>query len=166
MTSDHGGVIGLAGLTAIAVIALDQITKVLARNATSAGGVDVVGGWLRIVDVRNSGVAFGQLSGAGFLVALLVAIALGALGWYFLHHLGTPLIWVPTGLVFGGAVGNIVDRVRAGAVTDFIKLPHWPAFNLADAAITVGVVVLLILVELDARRQRKMEAGDAARDNS
>jgi len=63
--------------------------------------------------------------------------------------------------VIGGAVGNIIDRVRAGAVTDFIKLPHWPAFNLADAAITVGVISLVVLVEFDARRQRRSGTADA-----
>jgi signal peptidase II len=63
--------------------------------------------------------------------------------------------------VIGGAVGNIIDRIRSGAVTDFIKLPHWPAFNFADAAITVGVVALVVLVEVDARRKRKLEQSRA-----
>jgi signal peptidase II len=67
-------------------------------------------------------------------------------------------VWLPTGLLLGGALSNILDRVRDGSVTDFIKLPlGWPPFNLADAAITVGVVILALVVETGAR-------GDAARN--
>ncbi len=162
MKARDGGVVALAGLTAVAVIAADQFTKALARDSISGGSTEeLFGGLIKIVDVRNSGVAFGQLSGGGIIVAVVVALALFALVWYFLSHLGTPLIWLATGLVIGGAVGNIIDRVRAGAVTDFIKLPHWPAFNLADAAITVGVISLVVLVEFDARRQRRSGTADA-----
>ena len=57
------------------------------------------------------------------------------------------LIWLPTGLLLGGAAGNLIDRVRLGAVTDFVKLPHWPAFNVADICITVGVIVLIYVLE-------------------
>ena len=56
-------------------------------------------------------------------------------------------MWLPTGLLVGGAAGNLIDRIRLGAVTDFIKLPHWPAFNVADIAVTVGVVTLLWVLE-------------------
>ena len=162
MSSKQAGTVALAGLTAVAVIALDQLTKALARDSISGGNDDqLLGGLIKFVDVRNSGVAFGQLSGGGIIVGVVVALALIALLWYFLSHLGTPLIWLATGLVIGGAIGNIIDRVRAGAVTDFIKLPHWPAFNFADAAITVGVIALVVLVEVDARRTRRIEASGA-----
>lgn len=163
MNGRQSGVVALAGLTAVVVVAIDQLTKSLARDAISGNGsVDLLGGFVKIVDVRNSGVAFGQLSGGGALVPVIVVVAVGALLWYFFSHLGTPLIWLATGVVIGGAVGNIIDRVRAGAVTDFIKLPHWPAFNFADAAITCGVVALVVLVEIDARRRRKIEQPNAA----
>ena len=162
MSSKQAGTVALAGLTAVAVIALDQLTKALARDSISGGNDDqLLGGLIKFVDVRNSGVAFGQLSGGGIIVGVVVTLALIALLWYFLSHLGTPLIWLATGLVIGGAIGNIIDRVRAGAVTDFIKLPHWPAFNFADAAITVGVIALVVLVEVDARRTRRIEASGA-----
>jgi len=162
MKGKDASALALAGLTAVAVIALDQVSKSVARNAIGGEASDrLLGGLITIVDVRNSGVAFGQLSGGGAIVGVVVALALGALLWYFLSHLGTPLIWLATGLVLGGAIGNIIDRVRAGAVTDFIKLPHWPAFNFADAAITVGVVALVVLVELDSRRKRKLEPSGA-----
>lgn len=162
MNGRQSGVIALAGLTALLVVAIDQYSKVIARNAIADDStIELFGGFVTIVDVRNSGVAFGQLSGGGTLVAVVIALAVGGLLWYFLSHLATPLIWLATGLVIGGAVGNIIDRIRSGAVTDFIKLPHWPAFNFADAAITVGVIALVALVEVDARRKRKLEQSRA-----
>jgi len=162
MSSRESGAVALAGLTAVAVISADQFTKALARNSLAGGNSkQIIGGFIQLVDVRNSGVAFGQLRGAGLIVGALVAVALVALLWYFLTHLGTPLIWLATGLVIGGAIGNIIDRVRAGAVTDFIKFPHWPAFNFADAAITIGVVALVVLVEVDSRQRRRQELPSA-----
>jgi signal peptidase II len=70
----------------------------------------------------------------------------------FSTHATHRLAWLPTGLLLGGALGNVIDRVRDGAVTDFIKLPHWPAFNVADIAITVGVLSLVFV--LDGHRDR------------
>jgi signal peptidase II len=81
------------------------------------------------------------------VVAIIVGAALVALVAYFVTHLDKPLVWLPTGMLLGGALGNVIDRVRYGAVTDFIKLPGWPAFNVADIAITFGVVVLLYVTE-------------------
>ena len=88
------------------------------------------------------------------IVAIVVAGALAALLTYFAFNARRPLAWLPTGLLVGGAVGNIIDRIRLGAVTDFLKLPSWPAFNIADAAITVGVVLLVIVVERGDRLRR------------
>ena len=82
---------------------------------------------------------------------MLIAIALLALVVYFARHRAKPLIWLPVGLLLGGALGNIIDRIREGAVTDFLKIPAWPAFNLADVAITVGVLALIYVLE---RRER------------
>ncbi|MDQ3677580.1 MAG: signal peptidase II, partial [Actinomycetota bacterium] len=94
-----------------------------------------------------TGVAFGQLQNGGVIVSVVIAIALAALLVFFARHAQRPLVWLPTGMLLGGALGNIVDRVREGAVIDYLKLPHWPAFNVADASITVGVVILLVVVE-------------------
>ena len=66
---------------------------------------------------------------------------------YFALHPSRPWLWLPTGLLIGGAIGNLIDRIAHGAVTDFVKLPHWPAFNLADTAITVGVLSLVWVIE-------------------
>jgi signal peptidase II len=136
-----------AALLTAAVVALDQLTKALVRANVDQGSSDGIFPAVELVHVRNKGVAFGQLSGSGIAVTIVIAAALVALLVYFATHLDRPGVWVPTGLLLGGSIGNIVDRARDGAVTDFIKLPHWPAFNLADVAITLGVLSLLYVVE-------------------
>ena len=108
--------------------------------------------------MRNSGVAFGQLQDGGAIVSVVIAAAVVALLVYFARHAARPWIWLPTGMLLGGALGNIVDRLREGAVIDFIKLPHWPAFNVADSAITVGVVVLVFVMERAGRAEKRSGA--------
>jgi signal peptidase II len=136
-----------AGLVLAVVVALDQLTKALVRGGIEIGDEDSILPGVSLVHVRNSGVAFGAFSGGGLIVVALVAAALGALLFYFFTHLDKRLVWLPTGLLLGGSIGNIIDRVRDGAVTDFVKLPAWPAFNVADVSITFGVLVLLWVIE-------------------
>jgi signal peptidase II len=136
-----------AALVALAVVAADQLSKAVVRSEVGRGEeVELVLG-LALVNVRNTGVAFSLLSGGGTLLVVLPILALVALIAFLLTQGGRPLVWLPAGLLLGGAAGNLVDRVRDGAVTDFIDLPWWPAFNLADAAITVGVIVLVWVLE-------------------
>ena len=136
-----------AAALAVAVLAADQATKALVRSSIGrTERVDVLPG-LGLVNTRNSGVAFGFFSGGGAIVAVVAALALIALLAFFATHLGRPLVWLPTGLLLGGAAGNLVDRAREGAVTDFVDLPLWPTFNVADAAITIGVLALLYVLE-------------------
>lgn len=136
-----------AGLVAAAVLAADQGTKALVRANVEQGERRDLVAFVDLVHTTNDGVAFGALGGGGLLVGLVVGAAVAALLTYFAFNAGRPLVWLPTGMLVGGALGNVIDRIRAGAVTDFLKLPHWPAFNVADAAITIGVVLLLIVVE-------------------
>ena len=139
---------GRAGLVLGGVVAADQVTKVLVRDGMARGDEDPILPGLKLVHVRNEGVAFGLDPGGGTtLLLVLVSLALLALVLYFARHQARPLVWLPVGLLVGGAVGNIVDRVRDGGVTDFLKLPLWPAFNLADVAITFGVLALLYVLE-------------------
>jgi signal peptidase II len=136
-----------AGALTLAVVALDQVVKAVVRDSIPrTGHVDVVPG-LDLVNVRNTGVAFSMLSDGGALPVIVGLVAVAALLAFFLTHLRRPLVWLPTGLLLGGAAGNLIDRLRDGAVTDFIKLPHWPAFNVADIAITFGVLALLYVLE-------------------
>lgn len=134
---------GVAGV----VIAVDQGTKALVRGGMERGDSDPVLPGLKLVHVHNEGVAFGFLSGAGILVPLVTAVAMLALLAFFLVHRRRPLIWLPVGLLLGGALGNVIDRVARGHVTDFLKIPKWPAFNVADIAITFGVLALLYVLE-------------------
>ena len=138
-----------SGAVMAVVIVLDQATKALVRSSIAMGDRDGVLPGVEIVHVRNNGVAFNQLAGVGALVTVVVAVALLALLAYFATHLDKRLVWLPTGMLLGGALGNIIDRIRDGAVTDFIKLPAWPAFNVADMSITFGVLVLLYVIERD-----------------
>ncbi len=135
------------GATVAVVLALDQLTKKLARDGIAPGEEDPIFPALKLVNVRNEGVAFGLDVGGKTLVIALIALALLGLVLYFARHSARRLIWLPTGLLVGGALGNIVDRIRDGAVTDFLKIPAWPAFNLADVAIVIGVLVLVLVLE-------------------
>ena len=144
-----------AALVLAAVLAADQATKALVRSSIARGEEDPVFPALKLVHTRNEGVAFGLDPGGGrTLVIALVALALLALVLYFVRHQARPLIWLPVGLLVGGALGNIVDRIRDGAVTDFLKIPLWPAFNLADVAITFGVLLMLWVLEGPRGRHR------------
>ena len=143
-----------AGLVLALVVVLDQVTKALVRGGIEVGEEDSVLPAVSLVHVRNTGVAFGAFSGGGIIVVVLVAAALSALLYYFVTHVDKRLVWLPTGMLLGGSIGNIIDRVRDGAVTDFVKLPAWPAFNVADISITFGVLVLLWVIEQSDREAR------------
>jgi signal peptidase II len=142
---------GRVALVAAGVVVLDQATKAIVRATIDRGErVDVVPG-VDLVHTRNSGVAFGALSGGGAVVTIVIAAAVVALLAYFATHVQRPLFWLPTGMLLGGAIGNVIDRVRDGAVTDFVQLPlGFPAFNVADMSITFGVLALLYVLEHDA----------------
>lgn len=141
-------------VTAGVVVAVDQASKQIAdRNIVRGDAVDVFPG-LEVVNARNTGVAFGALEGGGALLAVLIGISLALLLGYFALHRDQPWLWLPVGLLLGGALGNLADRAREGAVIDFIDPVAWPAFNLADACIVIGVFALLYVVEGRPRRNR------------
>ncbi len=139
----------LARATALAagVIGLDQLTKHTLAAGIDPGQQQAFLPGIQLVHVRNTGVAFGFLSGGGTVVLVFTLGALALLVGYFVLHPERRGLWVPTGLLLGGALGNLIDRLANGAVTDFIKLPLWPAFNVADMAITFGVFALLYVLE-------------------
>jgi signal peptidase II len=138
---------GRAGLVLAGVLLVDQVTKRLVQSNITEGDRNNVFFGVDLVHVRNHGVAFGAFAGGGTIVAVIIGVALVALVMWFMRHSARPLAWLPTGLLLGGAVGNIFDRIRDGAVTDFVKFPAWPAFNIADVAITFGVLSLLYVLE-------------------
>jgi signal peptidase II len=143
----------LAGAVAGAVVVLDQATKQLVVASVERGSRTNVFLGIDLTYVRNKGVAFGAFGGGGTLVTLLTAAAVVLLAIYFAFRTSTPYLWLPFGAVVGGAVGNLADRLRDGAVIDFIDPILWPAFNLADVAIVVGILGLLYVIE-GPRRKR------------
>ena len=136
-----------AGGVLAGVVALDQATKALVVAGIERGERDPILPGVELVHVRNRGIAFGLFEDRAGLLTVVTVVALGLLVVYFALHLSRPLLWLPTGLLLGGALGNLLDRARQGAVTDFIDLSFWPAFNLADVAITLGVGALLLALE-------------------
>lgn len=148
---------------ATAALAADQLTKAIVTSSLELNESAHVVGPLSIHHVQNSGIAFGLFASATSMVILATA---AAVAWmlYFFARSGArhPVLPVALGLVIGGSVSNLIDRVRLGHVTDFLDFKYWPAFNLADTFIVVGVgILLLALVSVDrdgARPQRVREA--------
>lgn len=140
--------------TAVVVAIVDQLSKaaVLAHFAGQpAGGREIVTSFFDLVLTYNRGISFGLFNdGAGLnvLVFSLAAAAIIAVLIYWLRRATSPFLAVAIGLIIGGAVGNVIDRLRLGAVVDFLDFHvgslHWPAFNLADSAICIGVVAMLL----------------------
>jgi signal peptidase II len=144
-----GAALAWARLVAVAgaVFALDQVAKAIAVASLVRGeSVNVFFG-IDLTHVRNTGVAFGVLSGAGTPLLAVIGVALLALLVFFARRASTPWMWLPVGTVLGGALGNLIDRAREGTVIDWIDPIFWPAFNLADAAIVVGVLGILYVAE-------------------
>jgi len=131
----------------VIVVGLDQLTKHTIATSVPPGETRKFLPAINFVHVRNTGVAFGFFSGGGALVLVLTLAALVALVVYLALRPDRPWLWLPTGMLIGGAVGNLIDRVSSGSVIDFIKLPDWPAFNVADISITFGVIALLWVLE-------------------
>jgi signal peptidase II len=140
----------LAAVVAGAVVALDQITKQLVVTSLEPREERNVFFAIDLTYVRNKGVAFGALGDGGVVVTALTVAALAILAAYFAMNAARPHLWLPVGMVAGGALGNLADRAREGSVIDFIDPMLWPAFNLADAAIVLGILGLLYVIE-DAR---------------
>ena len=142
-----------AAATVLVVLAADQVTKLLADGRIARGDSINVFFGLDLTNTRNRGVAFGFLDGRGGIVGALIAVALLALVVWFAVNAARAWLWLPVGLLLGGAIGNLIDRAREGAVIDFIDPIAWPAFNVADACIVVGVLAMLYVMEGPPRRE-------------
>jgi signal peptidase II len=141
---------------AFAAIAADQLTKYIVTSQLQLDeGLHVVGPfWIH--HVQNSGIAFGLFASATAAVILLTAIAVSAMLIFFARSGARhPILPVALGLVIGGSLSNLLDRVRLGYVTDFLDLRYWPAFNLADSFIVIGVLVLLAALVFAERQPRR-----------
>ena len=155
---------GLFAVVAAAVIG-DQLTKHVVTSELRIDESASVIGPFAIHRVQNSGIAFGFFSSATAIVIVLTAIAVGWMLVFFARSGSRhPVIPAALGLLIGGSVSNLTDRVRLGHVTDFLDVGWWPAFNLADTFIVLGVAILLAtLVAADARPRRPKRHLDVAR---
>ena len=150
---------------AFAALAADQLTKQIVTSRLGLDeGVHVIGPfWIH--HVQNSGIAFGLFASAAPVVIVLTGIAVTWMLVYFARSGARhPVLPVALGLVIGGSVSNLLDRVRLGYVTDFLDLRYWPAFNLADSFIVIGVLMLLgalVLAEREPRRPRPVRDATA-----
>ncbi len=144
LAAGTGQWVGLA-LVAVAAAAGDQLTKAIVSSRLGLGDAVEVVGPFTIHHVRNTGIAFGLFSDATSIVIALTAVAIAALVAFFARSARRhPLLPVAVGFVLGGSVSNLADRLRLGHVTDFLDLDYWPAFNLADTFIVVGVGLLFV----------------------
>jgi signal peptidase II len=134
----------LAGALAGLVLALDQVAKAVVEARLVPGeDVDLLGP-VELTLSHNTGIAFGLASGGGALLVALPVLALVAIGVVFSRDPIRWGMWIAVGLLAGGALGNLVDRVRTDAVTDYVQIGAWPAFNLADVAVTAGVLLFVL----------------------
>ncbi len=126
------------------IVAADQFTKWLVREGLARGESWPADWPVKLVHVTNSGAAFGILQGAGPLLVVTSLVGMAAIIIYLFNpEFAHPLMRAGLALMFAGAVGNLIDRLWKGEVVDFVKVPHWPAFNVADSAISIGVLLLI-----------------------
>jgi len=145
-------------LIAACVVALDQVTKLWVRSNFSLYESVPIFGCLSLTNIRNTGSAFGLFVNQAFLLALIGVVGVIAILLFYRYFSKSSLLGISAlSLVFGGAIGNLIDRFRFGYVTDFIDVRlwhdyHWPSFNVADSAITVGSIMLVIFIFLSFRK--------------
>lgn len=144
---------------AVAVLALDQATKAIIRTSLDRGESWPDADWpVRIRYVTNTGAAFGILEDQTIFLVVMALLGLGAIYLYYrfppFDHWVVP---IAIGMLLGGAAGNLLDRVRLGEVTDFIDFPRFPAFNVADSSINVGIATIVIGYLLLAQRSSPAE---------
>ena len=150
-------------LVASIIVILDQTTKAIVRNSLAVNEYWSPWPWLtpiaRIVHLSNTGVAFGMFQGMGTVFAILAVIISGAIIYYYPRIPAEDwTLRVALCMQLGGAVGNLIDRITQGFVTDFVSVGNFAVFNVADSCITVGVGVLILGVWLQERRKKQAEA--------
>lgn len=145
-SAERGHLLPYLGI-ALAVIALDQLTKAVVRDRLVEGDAwPSTDALLAISHVENSGAAFGMFQGGGAFLLGAAAIGVGAILVYMLLVPPAQRLYVAAlSLILGGAIGNLIDRIAKGTVTDFIDPTHYPAFNIADSAIVCGVIAVAVL---------------------
>jgi len=147
-------------LTAFLVVVADQLSKLWIRSNLLEGQSLFEAGIFRIIRVQNTGAAFGLFQGQSFILTIIAFVGVVALLLYVrLFNRRSSLLdnmlgRIAIGLILGGAIGNLIDRLRFGGVTDFISIGWWPAFNIADPALVVGVILFAYSLLFLARTQK------------
>ena len=145
---------------AVAALGADQLTKLLIRANMRIGESWPEEGFLRLTHGTNTGSAFGLFQDQTLVLTIASVVAIGFVFLFYRNDGGsTWLSWLTSGLILGGALGNLIDRVIAGKVTDFIDVGPWPVFNIADSSIVVGIIVLCASVLL--RRDKRADAPES-----
>lgn len=150
-------------ITVACVLLADQLSKSLVVAFVSPGeSVRLIPGVLSITHVRNTGAAFGIMSGSGMVLFwIAVAVVVLTIFWFYrVRSEKNTWSFVALGLITGGALGNLVDRLFRGRVVDFLDIGWWPVFNVADIAIVTGVIILVITIFLEFREQQAVETGE------
>jgi len=152
----------------VLVIVLDQLTKLWVVNSFQLyESLEIISGFFNLTYLTNKGAAFGFLAGVDgawrhyfFLTLACIALVLLCLAWYRMRK-DHPFYGPALALIAGGAIGNVIDRIRLGSVVDFLDFyvagHHWPAFNVADSAITVGVTLFLLTTILEERQKKNIK---------
>jgi signal peptidase II len=135
----------VASLVLVGVVALDQATKALVRSTMELNSsIPLIGAVLRLTYVRNTGAAFGMMPGRPLVfMTVSVFVLVGIAGYWWRYRPDRIVPVIPLALVASGALGNLLDRAIFGRVTDFIEVPYWPVFNVADSCIFIGVTILV-----------------------
>ncbi|MCK9246298.1 MAG: signal peptidase II [Anaerolineaceae bacterium] len=150
---------------ALLVIVLDQWSKGLIRQNLTLGQetypIPFLAPFFRFTYWQNTGAAFGMFQNANIPLLILAVIIAGAVIWYYHRAVNEPLLYrLSLGLILGGALGNMIDRVQLGFVTDFIAVGRFPVFNVADSSVTVGVALMLLGLLLQEHKQKEAHQGD------
>jgi signal peptidase II len=159
---DYMVLLGGAGL----IVAVDQWTKYLVRSRLELGEMWAPADWmlpyLRVVHWNNTGAAFGMFPAAGSVFTVVAVLVAGAILYYF-PRVPAGQNWIRAALVmqFGGAIGNLIDRLTIGTVTDFISAGSFPVFNVADSCISMGVALLVATMWVEERRARQQSASES-----
>ena len=148
----------LLGIVAL-LIALDQWSKALVREQIALGGevypIPFLAPFFRFTYWKNTGAAFGIFQNANLPLLILSILIAGALIWIYYKSEEEPLTFrISLAMMLGGAIGNMIDRIRFGFVTDFIAVGNFPVFNIADSAVTVGVAIMLIVMLIQERKAK------------
>jgi signal peptidase II len=159
--------LGLALALAFSVLLADQMLKQLVESSMSLGeSIPLIPGVLHLTYVTNDGGAFGILAGRGDVLLIASGLALAFVLWMLLEGPPTRAMAAACGLILGGAVGNLLDRLIAGEVTDYVDLRVWPVFNAADTAIVLGAATLLLFALRSGRSARRSTVSDQENPHS